>query len=362
MAIRDVALKLKKWAQANQMIGLSKETPPVDLVAIRSVFRGVGVPIATKILQDKGIAYIGINELSDEITVFTRRRLTVKDQRLLESASYIDGDQRYSISFKQGNVAHAGPTANPPIGLPPYHKINNRYTCGSSVYIGSEKGAGTLGCLVKDKGGGQLYGLSNNHVTGGSNYAAPGLPIVAPGGLDVTAGGMDPTTLGHHADAYPFIDGLPDAVDADKNLDAAIFTIPDPDIVSSMQRGEYDTPAECVPLEIDMRVLKVGRTTGKTAGKVVSELFDFEPIIYDLDIISGKKIVYFKSLFVIVGDFNAFSQPGDSGSLIFTLGADNIRRAVGIVVAADENGLTFALSLDRILSYFNLELVSGHNT
>jgi ribosome modulation factor len=159
-------------------------------------------------------------------------------------------------------------------------------------------------------------------------------------------GGMDPTTLGHHSDAYPFVDGLPDAIDAEKNLDAAIFTIADPDIVSSMQRGEYDTPSECIPLEIDMQVTKVGRTTGKTGGKVVSELFDFEPIIYEIDIIGGKKIVYFKSLFAIVGDFNAFSQPGDSGSLIVTSGRDDVKKAVGILVAADENGLTFALSLD----------------
>jgi hypothetical protein len=289
MAIRDVALKIKKWAQANQMIGFSKETPQVDLGAIRSIFRHASVPVATKILQDKGIAYIGINELSDDITIFTKKKLAIKDQRLLQASAYREGDNAYSISFRHGNVAHAGPTANPPIGIPPYHRINGKYTCGSSVYIGSEKGAGTLGCLVRDKTGGQLYGLSNNHVTGGSNYAAPGLPIVAPGGLDVTAGGMDPTTLGHHSDSFPFIDGLPDAVDADKNLDAAIFTIPDPDIVSSMQRGEYDTPSECIPLEIDMQVFKVGRTTGKTGGKVVSELFDYEPIIYELDIIGGKK-------------------------------------------------------------------------
>jgi hypothetical protein len=135
-----------------------------------------------------------------------------------------------------------------------------------------------------------------------------------------------------------------------------------PNLVSSMQRQEYDTPPECVPLEIDMRVSKVGRTTGKTNGTVVSELFDYEPIIYDLDIIGGKKIVYFKSLFTIIGDTQPFCQPGDSGSLIVTTATDGIRKAVAIVVAADENGLTFALSLDRVLSYFDVELVSGHNT
>jgi hypothetical protein len=362
MPIRDVALKLKKWAQANNMMGFSKEAPPVDLTTIRSVFRHVGVPAATKILQERGITYIGINELKDEIIIFTRRKLPIKDQKLLQAASYTEGDAKYTVSFRQGSVANAGPNASPPIGIPPYSKIKDRYTCGSSVYIGSEKGAGTLGCLVRDKKSGQLYGLSNNHITGGSNYAVPGLPIVAPGALDVAAGGMDPTTLGHHADAYPFIDGFPDAVDVDDNLDAAIFTIPDGNLVSSMQRTEYDTPAECVPLEIDMEVMKVGRTTGKTAGKVVAELFDYEPVVYELEVIGGKKIVYFASLFTIIGNTQLFSLPGDSGSLTVSKDASGITKGVGIVVACDENGLTFALSLDRVLRYFDVELVCGHNT
>jgi hypothetical protein len=362
MAIRDVALKIKRWAQANQMIGLSKESPPVDIETIRNVFHGIGVPIATQILQDRGISYIGVNDINNEITIFTKRRLTAKDKRTLEQASYTEGEARYAIAFRSGNIAHAGPKADLPIGIAPYHKIEDRYTCGSSVYIGSEKGAGTLGCLVRDRTGGQLYGLSANHVTGGSNYAAPGLPIVAPGSLDVTAGGADPTTLGHHSDAYPFIDGLPDAVEADENLDAAIFTIADPNIVTSMQRAEYDTPSDCVPLAVGMRVTKVGRTTGKTNGTVVSELFDFEPIYYELDIIGGKKVVYFKSLFTILGDTQPFSHAGDSGSLIVTTTDEGVKKAVGIVVAADDNASTFALSVDRILAYFDVELVGDHNT
>jgi hypothetical protein len=37
MAIRDVALKIKKWAQANQMIGITRESPEVDLGTIRAI-------------------------------------------------------------------------------------------------------------------------------------------------------------------------------------------------------------------------------------------------------------------------------------------------------------------------------------
>lgn len=189
----------------------------------------------------------------------------------------------------------------------------------------------------------------------------PGLPIIAPGLLDVAAGGQDPETIGHHHRAYPFIDGIPEIVGATENLDAAIFKIIDPDRVSSMQRAAYDTPTECIPLEIGMRVQKVGRTTGSTIGEVVAEMPDCEPIEYGVDIIGGKKHIYFKGLFAILTTGASFSQPGDSGSLIVNLDQNNARRAVGIIVGGDETGLTFALSLDRVLEHFDVELVSNHN-
>ena len=363
MAIRDVASALKNWALANRMIGDDEHLQPqVDQDLVRAVFGRVGVPAATRILQGRGISYIGINELSDEIIIFTKRKLNTREQKMLQAAAYISagGKQRIGISFEHSNFAHVGLNPQPPT-VPPFTLHNKRYTCGSSIYIGSEKGAGTLACLLlgKDK---KLYGLSNNHVSGGSNYANPGLPITAPGILDVAAGGKDPETLGHHRRAYPFIDGLPDVVNAEKNLDAAIFEIANEDRVSSMQRSHYDTPTKCIPLEIDMDVEKVGRTTGKTSGKVIAELFDFEPVWYDVDVINGRKRIYFKSLFMIKADSDQyFSYSGDSGSLITATDKDKNKSAVGIVVAGNEEKITFALSLDRILTYFDTTLVSGHN-
>ena len=188
------------------MIGFTKETPPVDLATIRSIFGAVGVPAATKVLQDKGIAYIGINELRDEIIIFTKKKLALRDLKLLEGASYIENGTRYAVSFKSGNVAQAGPSAKAPLGIPPYTKFKDRYTCGSSVYIGSEKGAGTLGCLVRDRQG-QIVWPFQQSCDGWLKLCRAGTSDCGAGSLDVAAGGMDPTTLGHHADAYPFING-----------------------------------------------------------------------------------------------------------------------------------------------------------
>ena len=110
-----------------------------------------------------------------------------------------------------------------------------------------------------------------------------------------------------------------------------------------------------------MRVAEVRRTTGLTQGEVVSELFDCEQVEYDIDICGGKKYVYFKSLFVISSSSGMFSQSGDSGSLVINIDKDGKHHAVGIIVGGDGTGLTFALSLHRVLSYFDIELVSGHN-
>lgn len=333
----------------------------IDIGLVREVFGRAGVPAATNILQTRGISYVGINELTDSIIIFTKRKLSISEQKLFAGLSFAVGGARMHVEFVHGNTAHVGPNPPPAPAVVPYTiGPNGQYTCGSSVYIGSEKGAGTLGCLVRDRAG-HLYGLSNNHVTGGSNYALPGLPVVAPGMADVTAGGRDPETLGHHAGAYPFIDGIPGVVDARQNLDAAVFAILDENRVSSMQRNRYDTPSRFMPLEVGLNVEKVGRSSDRTTGEVFAELFDFEPVTYVMDIIRGFKIVYFMSLFAVKSTLGTFSVPGDSGSLVVTTNRDGEKIATGIVVAGNDEGVTLCLSIDRVLTHFGVTLVSGHN-
>jgi hypothetical protein len=361
VALRDLALTLKNWAKNNQLMGPNyPEKPGFDASIIRTFFGPAGVPHVTRVLQDRQISYIGVNDISNEIIVYTKKKLSRGDQKILTGSTPTIGGQPVGIVFAHGGVAHAGGPPAPPIGIAPLHLHNGRYSCGGSIYIASEKGAGTLGCLVRSQDG-TLFGLSNNHITGGCNYAVPGLPILAPGILDVAAGGQDPETIGHHHNSYPFVDGIPEIVPAEENLDAAIFKILDADRVSSRQRQHWDTPADCVPMEVGMRVAKVGRTTGLTHGEVTSELFDCEQVEYEVDVCGGKKYVYFKSLFIIHSPSGFFSQSGDSGSLVINIDKDGKHHAVGIIVGGDGLGLTFALSLDRALSYFNVELVSGHN-
>jgi hypothetical protein len=335
-----------------------KVSPEVDDQLIRSVFGHVGVPAAQSVLQDRGISYVAYNEEDNTVVIITGKSPRQKDKELF----YNLGLAGIPISIVGGGVGHAGRKPVDP-KYDPFIWRNDFYTCGSSVYLSTEKGAGTLGYLVQDADG-ILYGLSANHVTGGSNYAELTLPIFAPGQLDIAAGQPQPFVIGNHYSAMPFIDGLPNIVDVSKNLDAAMFKIASTDRVSSFQRNSFDTPSTSGGLRANMEVMKLGRTSGLTRGKVIGELPDEQPIIYEIDVIGGRKVVYFEHMFVIKGTGspdNPFAQYGDSGSLIVTATRDEEKQSVGLVIGVGENDLTLALSLDRILEYFGVSIVSGHN-
>ena len=200
--------------------------------------------------------------------------------------------------------------------MPPFEKHNNFYTCGSSIYVANFRGAGTLGCLVRDHAG-NLFGLSNNHVVSGCNYAEIGLPIVAPGILDVAAGSLDPFVIGHLAAAVPLISGVPSVVTPVHNLDVALVRIADPQLVSSMQRTSYDTPPVVADLQPNMEVEKIGRTSGRTLGRVRAHFPQPQHITYEIDQISSRTVVFFQDFYSIEpldpsGD-TAFSSRGDFG-------------------------------------------------
>ena len=101
---------------------------------------------------------------------------------------------------------------------------------------------------------------------------------------------------------------------------------------------------------------------GLTTGRVTSRLPEPWPVEYEVDVTGGRKIIYFENLFEIENQTTPFALPGDSGSLIVTDDPGGQKIAVGIVVATDNHMLTLALSLDRILDYFGVTLVAGHNT
>lgn len=184
---------------------------------------------------------------------------------------------------------------------------------------------------------------------------------MVPGQADVAANNLDPFVLGHLERALPLVDGNPNIVAAATNIDAAIMRISEPTKVSSHQRGYYDTPALVLPLTANMAVEKVGRTTGRTTGTVVSHHTVAQPIKANISRIGSFKVVFFVDFFGIAGTSGAFSKGGDSGSLVTHVAPNGERRAVGLIFAGDDN-LSFAVSIDKVIAAFSLTILSGHNT
>lgn len=111
-------------------------------------------------------------------------------------------------------------------------------------------------------------------------------------------------------------------------------------------------------LNLGTRIGKIGRTTGYTEGTLTAT---------DLEIVRIRNSVLnyaipFTNVIEITWDTDtAFSAPGDSGAILFTL--DPVR-AVGIHFAGNrrkdtkKTGLSYACHLDSILQHFNASLVS----
>jgi hypothetical protein len=191
---------------------------------------------------------------------------------------------------------------------------------------------------------------------------------LAPGVLDVVPNGLAPFTIGFHTRALALVAGSPDIVDPKENSDAAIFRIADENRVSSYQGDAYDTPDVIGDLSANLDVEKVGRTTGHSKGKVISQLHGSLSIMYSAGAYGFAGLVPLEPVFAIAGvGSDLFSDGGDSGSLITTVDALGQRSAVGIVVggmndsAAPGGKVTIALPVRSILQLLQVTLVSGHN-
>lgn len=211
--------------------------------------------------------------------------------------------------------------------------------------------AGTLACFVKGRGN-KRYVLSNNHVLAGwSSLAANGsvvatqtvplaTPIGQPGFIDddtrvnigKLAAAIDIQLNGpiNHADV-----ALADLTLAQSDWDPNIRGI-------GKVEGPPIKPDERYPFQT---VVKAGRTSGVTLG-----------LIYDLDANfwlswDDTNDAWFEHQLGIMGTAAQpeFSGPGDSGSLVVDYLTN---RAVGLLFAGAEAGLTFLNPVEYVLSAF----------
>lgn len=320
---------------------------------------------AAAALRQRQIRFVGINEPQGSISVFLHRAApTAKQMKTLPKSC-----NGYALHYFQGNPNPISPTALAQSATTcAIHSIGTTkfYTCGSSISIGNDRAAGTLGCLVRDAHG-EIYGLSNNHVSACCNYAPVGLPVIAPGVIDVSPSNPWPFTIGVHSRQLPMLMGDPTSVSTMDNSDAAIFKLAPNAPVSSMQRNYYDTPSSIMDLAAGMAIEKVGRSSDRTVGVVHSEVIGAFPIRYAAPQYEFSGTVYFEPLFEARGLTDRFSEGGDSGSLVTHVDQQGIRHAVGIIVAgADDGGApggkrSFILPIRAIFDRLQVTLVTNHN-
>lgn len=230
---------------------------------------------------------------------------------------------------------------------------------GVSIFNCRVNAAGTLGCWVDDadkkselKYQKQACILSNNHVIAMVNDGSPGDPIAQPGRLDGGVCPDDAIAKLLRFVAIGFSGG-------GNEVDAAIAQAESEKVVDSRilrGAGQLDTlrPPE-VNGALNMKVQKSGRTTGWTRGGI--DLLGVTVNVNYAPLGAPPRIARFDNQFrVTVPGGGAFSQAGDSGSLV----TDQDNHPVGLLfaggVGAGGLDVTFCNHIDLVLTALSVTI------
>jgi len=192
--------------------------------------------------------------------------------------------------------------------------------------------SGTLGCIVRKKGGaagaGDLYVLSNSHVIADSGCAAIGANIIQQGHVD---GGSSPQdAIATLAEFVPFTYS---GSEYSNTVDAAIARVINAADVTSKIRLLGVSPAGISKnVKRGMKVVKVGRTTDKTCG-LVSDVNFYTEMSFKAPGSSTKRRVGFKDQVLCT----RYTAKGDSGAAVL----NDRNEVVGLHFAGAEGGSVF---------------------
>jgi hypothetical protein len=206
--------------------------------------------------------------------------------------------------------------------------------------------AGTLGGFVRV--GGRLAVLSNNHVLAAGGAAQIGDPCLQPGPAD---GGTVRDRVGSLTAFQELSAGRANLVDAAvAELDPEVAAEP-----GDLPGGQLSGPVpDYLDIDPEELVEKVGRTTGHTHGRITAVEVDSVAVSYD------DGVYRFDDQIEIAGRAGAFSQGGDSGSVIWR---SRDRAPLGLLFAGSSTGgnggtgVTFANPLSTVLTLLGAEWV-----
>lgn len=198
--------------------------------------------------------------------------------------------------------------------------------------------AGTFGAVVSRNG--ELYILSNSHVLALSGLARRGDAIVYPGVFD--GGVLVDDLVAKLARFKKFVPGTAYV----NRVDCAIAR-PTAERLSDLiaEIKGIGLPKQTIEPVRGMKVVKVGRTTGKTTGKIQDVHFRFT-----LDYGGSVGTVGFIDQVLCT----RYTNEGDSGSLVIDKATG---RAVGLHFAGADGGSVFS-RISEVLKTLQVELVT----
>ena len=233
-----------------------------------------------------------------------------------------------------------------PQDIPPQREHIRPIVAGISISPLDANFVGTLGCFLlrQNINTQEVFVLSNNHVLADVDRLPQGTQVCQPG----------PEVPPFHTDENNSFATLHTAIPIQfpgsstqpvfNRFDAAIANVTNGDIIQRaqmfgmVQAGQpnpnnlpvYD-PSRVVSPEPDMRVMKIGRTTGFTRGLITAT--NVQGVQVNYGSYQFPVIAVFRGVTTIVGDDGKpFSLPGDSGSVILE---EATGHPVGLLFAGD---------------------------
>jgi hypothetical protein len=205
--------------------------------------------------------------------------------------------------------------------------------------VGNPTGeTGTVGAIVTHSD--RYFILSNSHVLAREGRARKGDTILYPG---VDDGGKAPRdALGALVEFTRLKKGSMNDVDC---AIAEIAANRLGEVVAKIKGIGF--PLGVTSAKVGMRVVKVGRTTGKTSGRIISTSFRPLKLTYP-----ETGVIGFTQQILV----SRLTRPGDSGSLIIDQASG---KAVGLHFAGADGG-SVCTPIDRVLSSMNVCLVTSN--
>lgn len=325
---KDIELILDLCTKAPQAkvesLGFAKKAHAASMRRIVKTKNIVAVGISEKITKRKRTGKLAL-------TFYVERKISLKKLR---------ADQAVPPTVA---AALSGPEAIPTdvvvLGKirPEVNAIKNPLQPGNSIGHVDNPG-GTLGAVVIK--GGAFHILSNSHVLALGGTAKKGDAIIYPG--DVDGGSIGNNLVAKLSGFKKFVSGT----DYVNRVDCAIAKPTAArlaDLVSEIKGLSF--PKGTIKPVRGMKVVKVGRTTGKTTGEVRDVHFRFT-LDYEGEV---GKVGFIDQVLC-----TRYTKEGDSGSLVIDKATG---RAVGLHFAGANGGSVFN-PIDDVLKALGVKLVT----